>query len=259
MRRMKRIRLLITNLVTTLRLSGSQVTSRRLVESVPREEFVVPRARLGRALAPLRRAESSLAPLSIAAAVVSSTPTPPRTVGLSDSPPLVFRTVGSRPGRTAGTYRSTPLACSAARLSSASSSAAARSRSTRSAYVVGGCVGGRRAGPRATSDVLGGGRPGRGGRRSSQHRVNIVAARCAMRLRAASIGGVGARRRLFLRSERRVDPRSPVKVVGTGRYAGQSRVCQLEKKSNECPESDAPSCRALLTCRACFSSPPACP
>ena len=117
----------------------------------------------------------------------------------------------------------------------------------------------RRAGPRATSGILRGGRPGRGGRRPSQHRVNIVAARCAMRLRAASIGGVGARRSLFLRSERRVDPRSPVKVVGTGRYAGQSRVCQLEKKSNECPESAAPSCRALLTCRACFSSPPACP
>ena len=114
-------------------------------------EFQAPASAAAAPFEPLRRAESSLAPLPIAAAVASSTP---KCTGLSDSPPRVLRTVGSLPARTCGSARSTPLACSAARLRSASAAAATRSRSARSAYDAIGC--------------WGGGAPGLGRRRASR-------------------------------------------------------------------------------------------
>mmetsp|Transcript_13132 Transcript_13132/g.55452 ORF Transcript_13132/g.55452 Transcript_13132/m.55452 type:complete len:214 (-) Transcript_13132:85-726(-) len=201
MRRMKRIR-----------LTATTSPPRRLVESVSREKFVMPGSRLRRALrAPSPRRELPRALLDRRRGLVvhPHAPSHPSRSERLAAPGVPDRRLpgcpthgGDRQIHAPRPKRRAPqLRVLERRRALALLALRVRRRSLRWRL---------RAGPRATSGILRGGRPGRGWRRPSQHRVNIVAARCAMRLRAASIGGVGARRRLFLRSERRIYPRSPV-------------------------------------------------
>lgn len=201
-----------------IRLTATTSPPRRLVESVSREEFVVPGSRLRRALrAPSPRRELPRALLDRRRGLVVH-PNPPSHPSRSErlaAPGVLDRRLpahshgGDRQIHAPRLKRRAPqLRVLERRRALALHALRVRRRSLRWR---------RRAGPRATSGILRGGRLGRGWRRPSQHRVNIVAARCAMRLRAASMGGIGARRRLFLRSEKSIYPRSP----GRGGYRSE--------------------------------------
>ena len=72
----------------------------------------------------------------------------------------------------------------------------------------------RRAGPRATPGVSGRGRSRWGWfGRCHRHRWSSVGVARVRYVPGICIGRLGVRRRLFLRSERRVDPRTPVNAV----------------------------------------------